>query len=198
MSFDAMSTPDLVIRFKRHPDASASLSCTRRDGSVTWQRQRGSLGVVFPPHDLTHFAVETTLGFGQGFYGLLADGWEIADFAAPWSRGPIPEQAVVVEQIVGFFDAERRQGTRWSAEEFAQHADTYRASREASRHTASPCPPALSEVEIGEVRACRDALLAQWNALLAGEEMRLEFRRRAAPRRGGLTNSIGAGQSHGA
>src|SRR5207253_2804998 len=63
--------PDLTIRLKRHPDHTASLSCTRRDGSVTWQRQRGSLGAVFPPHDLTHYAVEQTLGFQHGFYGLI-------------------------------------------------------------------------------------------------------------------------------
>ena len=55
--------PDLAIRLKRHSDGSASLTCTRADGSVTWQRQRGQLGMVFPSHDLTHFAVETALGY---------------------------------------------------------------------------------------------------------------------------------------
>src|SRR3982751_4823753 len=102
------SMPDLTIRLKRHPDHTASLTCTRRDGSVTWQRQRGSLGAVFPPHDLTHYAVEQTLGFQHGFYGLIADGWAIEDFAKPWPRGPIPPEAQEVELIVGFFDTERR------------------------------------------------------------------------------------------
>ena len=50
--------PGLTIRLKRHPDGSASLTCTRADGSVTWQRQQGQLAIVFPPHDLTHFAID--------------------------------------------------------------------------------------------------------------------------------------------
>jgi hypothetical protein len=33
----------------------------------------------FALHDLTDFAVESTLGFRCGFYGLAAQGWEIED-----------------------------------------------------------------------------------------------------------------------
>ncbi len=171
--------PALLIRFKRHPDASASITCTRANGSVTWQRQRGQLGVVFPPHDLTHYAVETTLGYRRGFYGLLAEGWEITDFAKPWPRGPIPDEALDVELIVGFLDAERRQGIRWTAEEFAQHADTFVASRAATRHEVPREVPrplrVLTADELERVRACRDALLQQWRAIAAGEEMVLTF-----------------------
>jgi hypothetical protein len=167
--------PSLTIRFKRHPDASASITGTRRDGSVTWQRQRGQLGLVFPPHDLTHFAVESALGYRRGFYGLLAEGWEITDFAKPWPRGPIPDEALEVELIVGFFDAERRQQVRWTAHEFREHAATYVASRAAMTHEVMPSPRVLTEDELERVRARRDALLAQWHALGAGEEMVLVF-----------------------
>ena len=62
----------LAIRLKRHTDGSASLTLTRTDGSVTWQRQLGQTGNVFPPHDITHYAVETTLGYEHGFFGLVA------------------------------------------------------------------------------------------------------------------------------
>ena len=165
----------MKIRLKKHPDASASITCTRRDGSVTWQRQRGQLGVVFPPHDLTHYAVETTLGYRRGFYGLLASGWEIADFAKPWPRGAIPPEAVEVEQIIGVFDAERRQFARWTAEEFASHARSYVAARAATKHEVAMTPRILTQEEIDAVRARRDELLATWHALRAGEEMVLDF-----------------------
>ena len=67
--------PPLRIRLKRHSDLSASLTLTRRDGSVTWQRQRGSLALVFPSHDLTHYAVESTLGYrGTLRYGYARFG----------------------------------------------------------------------------------------------------------------------------
>lgn len=166
----------LDIRFKRHPDDSASITCTRADGTVTWQRQRGQLGMVFPPHDLTHFAVESTLKYENGFYGLLASGWEIADFAKPWPRGPIPDEALEVELIVGFFDAERRQMERWTVEEFHAHAETYVASRAATKHTAVRKPRQLTQGEIDAVRERRNELLKQWYDLGAGDEMVLEFR----------------------
>jgi hypothetical protein len=54
---------DLIIRIKRKTDGSAALSCLRADGSTTWQRQEGQLGRFFPLHDLTHYAVETAMGF---------------------------------------------------------------------------------------------------------------------------------------
>jgi hypothetical protein len=170
--------PDLRIRLKRHPDGSASLTCTRRDGTSTWQRQQGQLGWVFPPHDLTHYAVETTLGYRHAFYGLIADGWEIADFAKPWPRGPIPAEAIEVELIVGFFDAERINTARWSTEEFNAHAAQFVAARQIVRPGAERITPRpLTADELANVRACRADLLARWAALQPGEALELPFER---------------------
>src|SRR5438309_3304320 len=77
---------DLLIRIKKKSDGSAALSCLRADGSVTWQRQTGQQGRFFPLHDLTHYAVETVLGYARGFYGLVAEGWDLTDFGNPWPR----------------------------------------------------------------------------------------------------------------
>ena len=33
-------------------------------------------------HDLIHYVVETTLGYREAFFGLLAAGWDIQDFGA--------------------------------------------------------------------------------------------------------------------
>ncbi|QJR36796.1 hypothetical protein [Gemmatimonas groenlandica] len=169
-------TVDLRIRLKRHADGSASLTCTRRDGSVTWQRLHGPTASVMPVHDLTHYAVESTLGFRRGFYGLLADGWEITDFAKPWPRGPIPDEALVVELIVGFFDAERRQGEAMTAEAFAVQAAQYVASREAVGKTIPAGRWQLSDGELESVRSLRDALLARWAAVPADGDLDLEYR----------------------
>ena len=163
---------DLVVRIKRHADGAASLSCTRADGGVTWQRQGGQLGGVFPPHDLTHFAVETVLGYRRAFYGLLADGWEIGDFAAPWPRGPVPPEALEVELIVGFFDAERRSLTRWDAAEFNAHAERYVAG---SKYAGRQAPPVLTQEQVDAVRHLRDELFARWDATPPGESLELSF-----------------------
>ena len=108
---------DLLIRIKKKNDGSAALSCLRADGSVTWQRQNGLQGRFFPLHDLTHYAVETVLGHTRGFYGLVAEGWDLTDFGNPWRRGPLPPEALVSEFIVGFLDRERGAGVEWSAAE---------------------------------------------------------------------------------
>ena len=101
---------DLLIRIKKKSDGSAALSCLRADGSVTWQRQNGQQARFFPLHDLTHYAVETVLGHTRGFYGLVAEGWDLTDFGSPWPRGPLPPEALVSEFIVGFLDRERGAG----------------------------------------------------------------------------------------
>ena len=166
---------DLIIRIKKHPDGSASLSCTRADGSVTWQKQHGKRGAVFPPHDLTHFAVEHTLEYRHGFYGLLADGWDIADFAKPWPRGPIPAEAMEVELRVGFFDMERLQQLELTAEEFLHHAETFIANRRASGKVTPSLQRVLSTRDFMAVRTMRTELLAQWASVPHGDTLELHF-----------------------
>ena len=84
-----VTRPDLEIRLKRHADGSASITLIRADGTVTWQRHSGSLALVFPSHDLTHYAVEQPLGYAGAFFGLVADGWDISDFAMTVSRASV-------------------------------------------------------------------------------------------------------------
>jgi len=165
--------PDLLIRIKKKTDGSAALSCVRADGSVTWQRQEGVQGQFFPLHDLTHYAVESELGLQRGFYGLVAEGWNLTDFAKPWPRGPVPSEAGATEFIVGFLDNERASGTRWTADDFRTSAASYFAKR------GEPFPVALSDADLDRVRERRRVLFAQWAALPQGETLELAFDRSA-------------------
>jgi hypothetical protein len=166
---------ELTVRIKRHPDGSSSLTCLRPDGTRTWQRQQGGYALVFPSHDLTHYAVESVLGYARGFYGLIAAGWDVSDFAAPWRRGPIPPEAVEVELIVGFFQMDRRAGA-WTAETFDAHAERFVDSRRALRPGRSlPSIPRLDIDQIERVRASRDALFVRWGAIEPGETLELAF-----------------------
>lgn len=168
----AKSEPRLRIQLKRLTDGTAALSCTRADGSVIWQRQSGSRGLVFPPHDLTHFAVESVLGYAQGFYGLLAAGWEFGDFAAPWPRGPIPAEAREVELLVGLFEVERRMGGGWTAAQLQEQAKLYAAAQKPGREVAVR---QLTEGEVARIHAVLHDLLARWSATRPGETLELEF-----------------------
>src|SRR6185436_11741607 len=120
-------------------------------------------GRFFPLHDLTHFAVESELGHSRGFYGLVAEGWNLTDFGKPWPRGPVPAEAGAAEFTVGFLDRERAAGVCWTAEQFNTAAATYFAER------GEPFPFVLSDAELDRVRERRRVLFAQWAALPPGE-----------------------------
>jgi len=165
-----MSTPRLTSRIKKNADGSAALSCTRGDGTVTWQRQLGAQGRFFPLHDLTHFAVETVLRHGRGFYGLVASGWDISDFGPPWPRGRLPEDMDPSELIVGFLDVERASGTRWQAEDFNDKAATYYRDRVPGRAS-----PTLSDKDLARIRQRRAELFAEWDAVAPGGTLELTF-----------------------
>ena len=164
---------ELTIRFKRNADGSASLTCTRADGSVTWQRQTGQRSLVFPPHDLTHYAVETVLGYEHGFYGLLAAGWEMGDFAAPWPRGPIPAEAREVELLVGLFEVERRMGGGWTAAELRAQGEIYASAQGSGRKAVTMFT--LTDANVAEIHALLQELLARWAATSPGETIELSF-----------------------
>src|SRR5512140_1368047 len=149
--------PDLKIRLKRRADGSAAITCEREDGTTTWQRQEGVIGQVFPAHDLTHYSVETTFGYTRGFFGLVADGWEIADFAKPWPRGPIPQEAQEVELLVGLLDMQRRMLADWNAEELLEQGRLYVATR-----GDRVCLPDLTDDSLDKVKKLRAEVFAKW------------------------------------
>jgi len=167
--------PDLTIRIKKKTDGSAALSCTRADGSVTWQRQEGQLGLFFPLHDLTHYCVESVLAFDRGFYGLVAEGWYISDFGKPEKRGQDLSQAGLVEVIVGVFDLERMSGERGDADELTERIGAYFDSRSLTRPDFM-----VSQTQVEQIRALRSTLFERWRELAAGEAMELEFNRQSA------------------
>jgi hypothetical protein len=160
---------ELVIRIKKKRDGSAALSCVRADGTVTWQRQEGAQGRFFPRHDLTHYAVETVLGRARGFYGLLAEGWNLTDFGKPWPRGPLPTEAACSELLVGFLDGERAAGTQWSAADFNSSLTNHFTEQGLSVSCV------VTDAELDQVRERRGELFAQWATLPPGETLELRF-----------------------
>lgn len=159
----------MIIRIKKGADGRTSLSCTRSDGTSTWQRQEGAQARFFPRHDLTHYAVETVLGQRPGFYGLVAEGWDLSDFGTPWPRGKLPEDANLVEISVGFFDRERASGEMGTAGELNADLAAYCEERDL------PPPEEFTEESLSLVRKKRGELLAQWEAVEPGNALELPF-----------------------
>ncbi len=130
--------------------------------------------MFFPFHDLTHFAVETTLGFRHGFYGLLADGWDITETGGKGPRGRLPPESIVAEHIVGLFDRERVGGAEplTGAEFTAQVGQLVAEGRiETDR--------VFSDEELLATRARIDALHDEWAVVATGGTLALTFDRRS-------------------
>lgn len=163
--------PELVIRIKKNRDGTAALSCTRADGSTTWQKQHGQQARFFPRHDLTHYAVETVLGFRRGFYGLVAEGWDMGDFGTPWPRGKLPADAEPAELVVGFLDVERASGVRATADDFNEKARLYYEQH------GLPGKYELTDNQLTQIRAARAALFEKWDAVPEGEALELPYDR---------------------
>ena len=159
----------MQVSIAKRMDGLGVLRCRRDDGSETWQRQSERHAVYYTYHDLTHFAVETTLGFTRGFYGLIASGWEIEETTGKGSRGKLPMEAGHVEMIVGLFDRERASGVEWSAADFNEFARLHCESR------GGEAPRELTEDQLRAVRQRRGELFRQWEAVAPGEELQLTF-----------------------
>ena len=165
--------PELLIQITRRADGSAVLRCERADGSESWQKQQGKNAAFFPLHDLTHYAVETELGFRNGFYGLVADGWDIEETTGQGARGRLPTEALTVEHIVGSLDVERASRATSSAEDFNAQAAMFHRER------GLPAPRALTDEELDRVRARIRELFHDWLALPDGKTLELTFDRGA-------------------
>ena len=84
------SVAGLTLRLKKKPDG-AVVTFVRPDGTATTSRLgQGGFGAV---HDLTHYAVESTLRLRHGFLGLVADGWNLADFEVKHANRRFPDEA---------------------------------------------------------------------------------------------------------
>jgi len=152
-----MRPGELRIEIVKRADGGGVLRCKRADGSVVWQKQSRH-AAHFALHDLTHFSVETALGYRRGFFGLVAEGWNFDDVTGKGTRGALPEEATEVERIVGLFDAERASGTEWSTGDLNQD-----------------CGRGLAEDDIRRIREMRADLFRRWAATAPGEALVLEF-----------------------
>ena len=153
------------VEFTRREDGTTTLRCVRDDGSATWQNQQARHAAFFALHDLTHYAVETELGFSAGFYGLIASGWDIDDTTGKGKRGALPPETLLVEQIVGFLDRERASPEPWSASDFnAMLAET-----------SSQSSLVVTDDDLTRVRSKVRELSGRWAALSPGETLTLTF-----------------------
>jgi len=164
--------PKLTIRLTKREDGRHVTTLVRADGTLTTQRFTEATAIFFVHHDLTHFAVESVLGHARGFYGLVADGWNLPDFGAPWPRGRLPRDLDLAENVVGLFDTERANGHTWTADEFNAALSQYQAA-----HPEFAAPRPVTEAGLGKIRNELARLFRTWQTLPVGATLELAFER---------------------
>ncbi len=109
------------------------------------------------------------LGFGEAFFGLVASGWSLDDFADKAVRARMPAEALWAENIVGLLDLERGMGRMMTAEEFSAGL-----GESLARQGAAPFR-AITDEELSRIRGIRGRLQAQWTSLTPGETLDVPF-----------------------
>ena len=163
-----MRASTLTIRLERRTDGAVIFELRRADGTSTWQKRTGPTAEFFAIHDLTHYAVETTLRLDAAFYGLVSAGWELDDFGNGWPRGPLPAEALAAEVIVGRLDAHRA-GQPLTAAVCNDAARDYFAER------GITAPVQVTDSQLDAVRARLSDLVSRWRATAPGERIELPF-----------------------
>jgi hypothetical protein len=146
------------IELKKGKDGPSTLACVRRDGTRTWAR----LHPFFPLHDLTHYAVESVLGFDSAFFGLVASGWAIDDFGQPGASSRLPPEAQWAEAVVGILDRERVAGRICRATEVNELLASIAQGQGVAPFRA------LTDGELETIRRLRDELHGRWLAVEPG------------------------------
>ena len=151
----------MKIEIRKYSSKPNMLVCVREDGSTAWQSY-GNQSNFFPYHDLTHFVVETELGFWEGFYGMISAGRSIEETGVD-----VPDGAQVAESLAGLLSTVGAQGAM-TFEEVKAVVDQQLAD------IGLP-PVELSEVQLSIVRTRCAELFLQWQELEDGDSLRLDF-----------------------
>jgi hypothetical protein len=156
--------PSLQVNLKKISAEQSSLHCRRRDGSVTWSR----VHPFYPGHDLSHFAVETALSLRQGFFGLIGEGWELADFIQKSVAARLPVEAFWAECAVGVTELLAQPAPPTLAE-WQDALDQSVAGQK--------LPPfrRVTAAEYARLNSLRAALLQRWAVLPIGDTLTLDF-----------------------
>lgn len=154
------------LHLKKRGSGEAVVTFVRADGSST----SGQLGAAAfgATHDLAHFVVETTLHTRAGFYGLLASGWDIADFERRGAAREIPDDAIALECAIGQLTNFIFNGTEPAAAEFNWLvAEALRAVRPAGR------APVFDDATLRAMSEQLRALVKRWRELPPGDTLEL-------------------------
>ena len=137
----------------------------RSNGAKTWMNADD----FFIAHDLSHYAIEKTLGYKTAFYGMINSGIELTDFLDKEKRNAMDftDEAMYAESMANLFLIDNKQGKIENFNQLQQEALQTGFPKAKLLH--------LSEEQIDAIRNYLSQLLVQWSYLSSGESLQLEI-----------------------
>ena len=155
----------MQILFSKNTNKQNVIKYIRDNGTETWMY----CDDFFIRHDLSHYALEKTLGYTTAFNGMINAGMDIRDFEDKEKRAKlsVTAEAWYAENMANLFLIELAQGKFENFNEVQQAAFV-------SFNQQYP-PITLPEEKIRATRNYLSELLAKWKALPSGETLELSF-----------------------
>lgn len=119
-----------------------------------------------------HYAVESTLGLRDSFFGLIARGWHVPDFEQSGIAARLPAEAIHTECMVNQLLIDIADGLTPNTEDFNRLIQA--AAAQSPRH-ANVSPRSLSDDELHNIRRRYAELSAALITTDAGTMIELEF-----------------------
>ncbi len=158
------------IEIKKGQQGPDLLKCIRKDGSVC----EAELSTGSAYHDLAHFVVKSNTGNQEGFWGRIAEGYSIEEYALPNEQRAfqISETGYHAEFLATLLQTAIALGNPTASGFDSAYTDMLRKSATAQNipFPTIPNSDVLSEwIEKGQ------ALTKKWKELAAGEMLVLKF-----------------------
>jgi hypothetical protein len=118
---------------------------------------------------MTHYVVETTLRIPNAFYSLVADGWNITDFAVKGTAKRIPPEANLVEALVSRLQTELLPGHAFTADSYNQEVEAVLEG------IGNPLRRPVTDDELNEMRLRLRECMSRYRALEPGQSLELIF-----------------------
>ncbi len=160
----------MIIQLKKRISKPSILTCIRDDQSTTWSKLHKGIET----HDLAHYAVEKIMGFTKAFYGILNEGYEIADFELPKDKRPeklqpknLDVSAIQTEHIVNLLQTEFLNS--------GEDSNFINSLRTILKDDGIPFPEDFDTNKLNQIRKLYSELLFKWGSLGDNEQLELSL-----------------------
>lgn len=156
----------MLLQFTKNDGKPHVIKYIRDNGTETWMHSDD----YFVRHDLSHYAIESTLSYKDAFNGMINNGMDIRDFENREKRlsMTISNEAVNAENLANLFLVEIAQNTFEDFDAVQQQAFSVFASQYDLL--------TVTGEQVTGIRTYLRQLLQEWNQLPVAQTLHLAFR----------------------